>query len=101
MGASMEAFLKSSRRARVIAHRGLSGLAPENTLAAFQLAIELRPDMIELDVTWTRDGELVVIHDDTLDRTTDGTGPVSARSLAELRLLLPRLNLAVGYVQTG
>ena len=62
-------------------------LAPENTLAAFRAAIELGPDMIELDVTLTRDGEPVVIHDDTLDRTTDGMGPVQAGTLAELRAL--------------
>ena len=70
-----------------IAHRGASALAPENTMAAFEKAIELGADAIELDLHLTRDGELVVIHDDTLDRTTDGRGPVHGRSLEELKRL--------------
>lgn len=72
---------------RLIAHRGFSGRAPENTLAAFELALEFGAPMIEFDVTLSRDGEVVVIHDDTLDRTTTGKGPVSALTLAELRAL--------------
>ena len=70
-----------------IAHRGASALAPENTMAAFEKAVELGADAIELDLHISRDGELVVIHDDTLDRTTDGQGPVHARSLQELKQL--------------
>ncbi len=69
----------------VIAHRGASAYAPENTLAAFELAVKQQADALELDVRLTRDGAPVVIHDDTLDRTTDLTGPVRARTLAELR----------------
>ena len=57
---------------QVIAHRGASGTRPENTLPAFRRAEELGAHMIELDVQLTRDGHVVVIHDDTLDRTTDG-----------------------------
>jgi glycerophosphoryl diester phosphodiesterase len=70
----------------VIAHRGASAYAPENTLPAFELAVEQGADAFELDVRLTRDGAAVVIHDDTLDRTTDLSGPVRARTLAELRL---------------
>ncbi|MGH7511756.1 MAG: glycerophosphodiester phosphodiesterase [Gemmatimonadales bacterium] len=70
----------------VIAHRGASTYAPENTLAAFELAVSQGADAFELDVRLTRDGAAVVIHDDTLDRTTDLSGPVRARTLAELRL---------------
>lgn len=70
-----------------IAHRGASALAPENTIVAFERAVELGADAIELDIHLSRDGELVVIHDDTLDRTTSGTGPVHARSIEELRRL--------------
>jgi glycerophosphoryl diester phosphodiesterase len=70
-----------------IAHRGASGLYPENTLLAFRRAAECGVDMLELDVLFSRDGALVVVHDQTLDRTTNGTGPVSARTLAELRAL--------------
>ncbi len=71
----------------VIAHRGASGYAPENTMVSFERGLALRADAIELDIHPTRDGELVVIHDPTLDRTTDGTGPVSARTLAEIQAL--------------
>jgi glycerophosphoryl diester phosphodiesterase len=70
-----------------IAHRGASGHAPANTMAAFLLATEMGADGIELDVHLSADGELVVIHDHTVDATTDGQGPVSALSLAELQQL--------------
>ncbi|MFO7698573.1 MAG: glycerophosphodiester phosphodiesterase family protein [Anaerolineae bacterium] len=70
-----------------IAHRGASSYAPENTFAAYDLALQMGARHIELDVHLTTDGHVVVIHDDLLDRTTDGTGPVAAHSLAELRLL--------------
>jgi glycerophosphoryl diester phosphodiesterase len=69
----------------VIAHRGASAERPENTLAAFELAVRQGADAFELDVRVTRDGAAVVIHDESLDRTTDLTGPVRARTLAELR----------------
>lgn len=68
-------------------HRGNPAEHPENTLASFRSAIELGVDMIECDVHLSADGELVVIHDHTLDRTTDGTGLVAQRTLAELRRL--------------
>ena len=70
-----------------IAHRGASGagLAPENTLAAFERAIQIGVDAVELDVRSTRDGALVVLHDPLLDRTTDREGPVRELSLAQVR----------------
>ncbi|CAM3852274.1 glycerophosphodiester phosphodiesterase [Alkalicoccus chagannorensis] len=72
-----------------IAHRGWSDRAPENTHRAFQLAAEHpQVDMIELDVQETKDGELVVIHDFTVDRTTNGSGLVAAHTLAELKELV-------------
>jgi len=71
----------------VIAHRGASGTRPENTLVAFRRAQELGAHMVELDVQLSRDGEVVVMHDWTLGRTTDGRGRVATRTLAELRLL--------------
>jgi glycerophosphoryl diester phosphodiesterase len=70
-----------------IAHRGASSIAPENTLIAFRKAIELSADMIELDVRQSADGHLVVIHDDKVDRTTDGSGVVGEMSLTELKEL--------------
>jgi glycerophosphoryl diester phosphodiesterase len=72
----------------LIAHRGGSGLAPENTLAAFRNGVERwGADMIELDVQASADGHCVVIHDFTLERTTNGTGPVAALPLARLQQL--------------
>ena len=68
-----------------IAHRGASSYAPENTFAAFDRALELGVNHVELDVHFSRDGHIVVIHDDTLDRTTDAIGAVADRTLAELR----------------
>jgi glycerophosphoryl diester phosphodiesterase len=70
-----------------IAHRGASAQYPENTLLAFERAIAQGVDMIELDVRLTRDGELMVIHDATLDRTTNGTGLVRGQSIAHIRSL--------------
>lgn len=70
----------------MIAHRGGAGLAPENTLEAFDNAVtRWGADMLEMDVRLTRDGEVVVIHDDTVDRTTDGTGRVADLTLAEIQ----------------
>ncbi|NDJ60130.1 MAG: glycerophosphodiester phosphodiesterase [Chloroflexi bacterium] len=71
----------------VIAHRGGAGLRPENTLAAFEHAVELGVDVLEMDVFSTADGVLVTIHDDTVDRTTDGTGRVQDFTFAELQTL--------------
>ncbi len=71
----------------ILGHRGASADAPENTLAAFALALEQNADGIELDVHLSADGVPVVIHDDTVDRTTDGEGRVADLSLAELRRL--------------
>lgn len=74
-----------SRDKLVFAHRGGAALAPENTLAAFAHALALGSDGLECDVRLSRDGVPVVIHDKTLDRTTDAAGPVSALSADELR----------------
>lgn len=69
----------------VVAHRGASRHRPENTLPSFELGVEQGADAIELDVHLTADGELVVIHDDTLERTTDGRGAVVELPLHEIR----------------
>ncbi len=70
---------------RYVAHRGGAALWPENSLLAFRSAIAAGSRVLELDVHPTADGEVAVIHDPTLDRTTDATGPVAARTAAELR----------------
>lgn len=69
----------------IYAHRGASGLFPENTMESFYAAVRRRADGIELDVQLTRDDKLVVIHDHTLDRTTTGSGLVRRHTLQELR----------------
>src|ERR687883_338619 len=69
----------------VVAHRGASARAPENTLRAFKLALEEGADALELDVHATTDGIAVVVHDPTLDRTTDATGTVSKLPLERVR----------------
>jgi glycerophosphoryl diester phosphodiesterase len=72
---------------KVIAHRGASGLAPENTMAAFEKAIQLKADYIELDIQISKDNQLVVIHDTTVDRTTDGSGEVKRFTVNGLKRL--------------
>jgi glycerophosphoryl diester phosphodiesterase len=84
MGAECNPLLDLSARP-VIAHRGASGAAPENTLAAFELAVRQGADAFELDVRLTGDGVPVVLHDPTLERTTDRAGPLAALRLADLR----------------
>ncbi|MBU8683098.1 glycerophosphodiester phosphodiesterase [Bacillus haynesii] len=71
----------------IIAHRGASAYAPENTFAAFEKAVKLGADFIELDVQLTKDGKLAVIHDDKVDRTTNGTGFVREYTMNELEKL--------------
>jgi glycerophosphoryl diester phosphodiesterase len=75
------------RKPWVIAHRGASGNAPENTMAAFERAVELGAGFIETDLRLTRDARFVAIHDVTLERTTNGRGNVHDFTLAELRKL--------------
>lgn len=77
----------SWKKTMVIAHRGASAYAPENTLAAFRKAIELRADALELDVRQTKDSQLVVIHDASVHRTTDGEGEVREFAFSDLKKL--------------
>ena len=72
---------------QIVGHRGLAGLAPENTLVSFREAIRAGADWLEFDVRFASDGVPIVIHDASLKRTTSGRGPVRARSLAEIRKL--------------
>lgn len=70
---------------KIWAHRGACGYAPENTLEAFQLAVDMKADGVELDVQLTKDKELVVIHDETIDRVSNGSGWVKDYTLKELK----------------
>jgi len=72
---------------QIVAHRGGPKYAPENTLTAFQNAIAVGVNRLEFDVQMTKDGELVVIHDETVDRTTNGSGAVRELTLAQIRAL--------------
>jgi len=71
----------------IIAHRGASGYAPENTMASFEKAVELKADYIEMDIQMTKDGELVVFHDFDVSRTTNGSGAIKNFSLKDLKEL--------------
>lgn len=70
-----------------IAHRGASGEYPENTLLAYQQALDTQPDMVEVDIRVTKDKKVVVIHDATVDRTTNGKGKIKSYNLKELQKL--------------
>lgn len=80
-------YKKQTLRPLIIGHRGASALAPENTLAAFRLALEHGADGIELDAKLSLDSQVVVIHDQTVDRTTIGKGKVKELTLAQLKQL--------------
>lgn len=80
-------FFGPSDTARVIGHRGAAGAAPENTLPGLEHAVRLGADAVEFDLQATRDERLVLLHDDTVDRTTDGSGPIEAMTLEEAREL--------------
>lgn len=75
------------KRPLIFAHRGASKAAPENTLPAFEAAMRLGADGVELDVQYSSDGALVIIHNATLEKTSDGTGRVTEHTLSELRAL--------------
>lgn len=78
-------LMEERKNTKVWAHRGASGYAPENTLEAFRMAIEMGADGIELDVQFTKDRQLVVIHDETIDRVSEGHGRVVDYTLEELK----------------
>lgn len=83
----LEQQLKDLESFQVIAHRGASGHAPESTMAAYELAHEWEVDYLELDAQITSDGEVVVFHDDAIDRTSDGEGAINNYTLEELKAL--------------
>jgi len=77
----------TTKKVLCIGHRGAAGYAPENTLASIQKAVELECDLVEVDVRRTKDGQLVLLHDERVDRTTNGKGAVAAMTLKDLRRL--------------
>lgn len=79
--------LRYQNKIPVAAHRGNAKYFPENTMVSFRSAAALGPDMIETDIHMTRDGALVLMHDHTVDRTTDGTGRIREKTLREIRAL--------------
>ena len=83
----MNYWTQSKNNIYVAAHRGCCAAYPENTMPAFRAALEANVDQIEFDVRVTRDNELVIIHDATVDRTTNGTGKVADKLLSEIKAL--------------
>jgi len=90
-----------SRHPQIFAHRGARFAAPGNTLAAFQAALDMGADGIELDVHCSKDGDLVVIHDFDVDATTDGHGPVAEYTTAELADLNASAHFDGSFARTG
>lgn len=84
-------------KVKIWAHRGASGYVPENTLEAFSKAIEMKADGIELDIQMSKDGEIVVVHDEKLGRVSDGSGLVKNHTLAELK----RMNFSKSFPGFG
>ncbi|KAA3659161.1 MAG: hypothetical protein DWQ10_09440 [Calditrichaeota bacterium] len=84
---SMEKIFSKFNHPIVCAHRGASAYAPENTLSAFQKALDLKTDMVELDVQSSRDNQLFIMHDLEVDRTTDGSGKLAMLTASELASL--------------
>jgi glycerophosphoryl diester phosphodiesterase len=80
--------IRLTRPFRILAHRGASGYAPENTFASFDLALTMCPDALETDLRLTCDGVIAVFHDETVDRMTAGSGPVAGFGYADLRHLV-------------
>ena len=80
-------MIKNLTKPIIIGHRGACALAPENTIASFKLAVEHNADFVELDAKLSLDGMVVVIHDQTVDRTTNGTGRVNQLAFEDLRKL--------------
>jgi glycerophosphoryl diester phosphodiesterase len=78
---------KPANRPLIVGHRGAMGHRPENTMPSFELGAAMGSDLLECDVHLSQDGVPVVIHDNTLDRTTKGTGPVAAQNAGDLRAL--------------
>lgn len=90
---------RSSSRLQRVAHRGGAALAPENTLAAFRRALSLSVDAIELDVQMSRDGHVIVFHDATVERLTDGQGNLLDLDLADLQALDAAAHFSGGWSQ--
>lgn len=80
-------YFENTNHPLVIAHQGGDGLWPSNTLFAFEHATELGVDVLEMDIHMTKDGVLVVSHDETVDRLTDGTGLIKEMTLSEVQAL--------------
>ena len=93
-------FAQFEQRPLVMAHRGGKGPWPENTLYAFEQAAAMGVDVLEMDLHSTADGVLVVMHDDTVDRTTDGSGPIQSLTLEEIMALDAGYHWSAGDVGT-
>jgi glycerophosphoryl diester phosphodiesterase len=95
--ASINSFKVPLHKVMVVAHRGVWTYAPENSLKAIQRCIDIGVDVVEIDVQKTKDGHLVLLHDRTLDRTTNGVGRVSNYTLAEIKKLRLKSNCGIEW----
>jgi len=84
---SLQALFSPDVKVATVAHRGASGYAPEHTLSAYQIGIRSGADYIEIDLQMTKDGEIIAMHDDTVNRTTNGTGKITQLTLAHIKQL--------------
>ncbi|MFX3631255.1 MAG: glycerophosphodiester phosphodiesterase [Candidatus Pristimantibacillus sp.] len=84
---SLKAIFSSELRVATVAHRGASGYAPEHTISAYQTAVRSGSDYLEIDLQMTKDGELIAMHDETVNRTTNGRGRVSTLTWGEIQTL--------------
>lgn len=87
VGCSFVSVNANSEKLSIIGHRGAMGYAPENTIESFRLAKEMEVDFLEFDVQMTKDGELIVMHDTKIDRTTNGIGEIKDMTLEEIKEL--------------
>lgn len=97
--AAVNSYVVPPHKIMVVAHRGVWTYAPENSLKAIQRCIDVGVDVVEIDVQKTKDGQLVLMHDKTLDRTTNGTGKVSDHTLAEIKKLRLKSNCGINWKQ--
>lgn len=96
VSAASKGNLLSPDRILTVAHRGASGYVPEHTILSYETAQKMKADFIELDLQMTKDGKLIVMHDEKLDRTTNGMGWVKDHTLADIKKLAWRIYDALG-----
>lgn len=101
VSAASKGNLLSPDRILTVAHRGASGYVPEHTILSYETAQKMKADFIELDLQMTKDGKLIVMHDEKLDRTTNGMGWVKDHTLADIKKLASFKGCVVDQMENG